>query len=98
MLGSHAADDAGIAQVGAPLLLQGQYFVGQLAQCLVDALRVAAGTGGAQAQVTGVQIEIACGQGHVVQRLQRMVLGLFADPQVDFVVPAQAGLRLQVGG
>ncbi|MNJ31422.1 hypothetical protein D3C77_260590 [compost metagenome] len=98
VLGGNAADDAGSAQFGAPLLFQGLYFVGQLAQRLVDAFGFAAGTGGTQAQVTAVEIEVCWGQGRVVQRLQLMILRLITDPQIDFVMPAQAGLGLQVGG
>ncbi|MNJ51540.1 hypothetical protein D3C77_468490 [compost metagenome] len=98
MLGGHTADDARIAQIGTPLLLQGTYFVAQLAQSFVDALGFTAGAGGAQAQAATVQIKVGGGQGRVVQIFKLMVLGLRADPQVDIVLPAQTGLGLQVGG
>ena len=95
MLRRHTGDNARITQVRAPQLLQCLNFVGHLAQAFVDALGLAAGTGGTQAQPAQVQIQFGRRQGLGVQGLQCVALSY---PQVDLAVPAQPGLRLQVGG
>ncbi len=96
MLGGDAADDPGLAQVGAPQVFQGDDLVGQLPQVLLDALGFAAGAGGAQAQLAGVQVQLGRGQGAGLQLVQGRVL--VGQPQVDFARPALAGLGLQVSG
>ena len=95
MLGSDAADDAGVLEIFAPQGFQRLYFIGQLAQGLVDALGLAAGAGGAQAQLAVVQIEGGGTQGRLIQRVQ--VAG-FDQPGIHGVGPALARLGLQVGG
>ena len=57
MLGGDAAEDGRALQLGAPQLLQGAHFIGQLAQALVDQLGFAAGTGGAEGQAAAVEIQ-----------------------------------------
>lgn len=95
MLGGDAADDAGLAQVGAPQGFQGLDLIGQLAQGFVDALRLAAGAGGAQAQLAGIQVKGGGGNCGLVERVK---VARFGQPGVNISGPALAGLGLQVGG
>ena len=85
VLGGDAADDAGLAQVGAPQSLQRFDFIGQLAQGFVDALGFAAGAGGAQAQLAAIQVQRGSGQWRMPIIAQVRVVGLIGQPQIDFL-------------
>ena len=98
MLRGDAADQAGVAQVGAPELFQGVDFVGQLAQGFIDALGFAGGAGGAQAQLAAVEVQRFRRKGLAEVGGQVGIAGLVGQPQVDVARPALPGLRLQVGG
>ncbi len=97
VLGGDAADDPGRAQSLAPQVLQRVHLTGQLRELLVDALGLAAGPGGAQADAAPGQVQNGRWQGRVEQVVGQRILSLIREPQVYVGIPALACGRLQVG-
>ncbi len=97
MLRRDAADDAGLAQLGAPLGFEHFDFVGQLAQALLDQLGLATGTGGTEQQAALVEIQRRGRQRVAQQFRQHAVAGLIGQPEIRLVSQALAGGGLQIG-
>ncbi|MNP14527.1 hypothetical protein D3C76_1068560 [compost metagenome] len=98
VLCGNAADHAGRAQVGAPQVFQGLDLVTQLAQGFLDALGLAAGAGGAQAQPAVIEVQFGGVHRRLLHVVGMGVAGLVGQPQIHVRRPALACLRLQVGG